>query len=341
MRLGLKSLQPRQRKEKIRENNINTSFKFPSYRVAINTMSNSKTIFLFGGTSSLGLEFMRHVARRNNMKILSFVRPAEKQIQKLNRDSFISVSSLSPIFHTINYDGTDNDLNNKFLSAYYNEKESKCELINLSTCSFANIIKVAQMRNIPTFVIGSGAVVDWAAERLKINEYVEGKLRAEREASTTVHPGFYIKDTPNDKESLFPWHGLHLETYKWMFSEDFDASKDWGKKYYVTKISDMMEVICKWIDDPERYRGQFSIGSHRPLYRYEIRELSGLKVPKEIEDKFVPAPLDEIYKLDMEKTEKQFDISFSMSESAFQNAKEWTALHSKELDDYIQFKSFQ
>lgn len=303
------------------------------------------TIFLLGATSSISLEFMKTFVRRpstGSYKILSFVRPAEKQTQKLNRESFNYVTSLSTtsncLFQTIDYDGSEEDLVDKFISACDDEDETnRCEVINLSTYSFVNVLKLAQARDIPTFIIGSGAVVDWANGRLKINDYVEGKLRAERESTTTIHPGFYIKDTPNDKDSVFPWHGLHLDTYHWMFSDYFDESKDWGKKYYVTQTSFMIDIICKWIDNPEKYGGHYSVGSYKPLYRYEIRELSGLSVPKEVKDKF--PSLDPIYQSDMQKTENQFNMQFTQLTSAFQNAREWTSSHAKEFEDYVQLSS--
>lgn len=308
----------------------------------------NKAIFLLGGTSSLGLEFMWHIVRKiqtptfsqnANIKIFAFIRPAEKQSQMLNRRVFTKSSYLlDSILKTVNYDGTDDDLYYKLLCEYDEQKKlnSQCSLINFSTNSFVNIFKLAQSRNIPTLIIGSGAVVDWAAGRLKINDYVEGKLRAERESTTTIHPGFYIKDTPNDKASLFPWHGLHLETYKWLFSEKFDVSKDWGKKYYITKISDMLTIIWKWIDNPEKYRGHFSVGSYKPIYRYEIRELSGLTVPKEIRDKFASAQVENIYEHDMEKTENKFEMNFAHSSFDIKNAKEWTLLYSKEFVEFEQ-----
>ena len=296
------------------------------------------TIFLLGGTSSLGLEFIKLFSTKSfngiSYRVLSFIRPASSECQQLNRKSFNYVTTLATlpkehIFQTVEYDGTEEDLLTKITCVY--NSDQKYELVNLSTYSFVNILKFAQTKKVPSFIIGSGAVIDWAGGRLKINDYVEGKLRAERESTTTMHPGFYIKDTSNDADSQFPWHGLHLETYKWMFADSFDETKDWSKKYYVTPMSYVIDILCKWIENP--ISGHFSVGSHKPLYRYQIRELSGLFVPQEIKDKY--DPLTDIYEKDMEKTEREFGLSFSENTSAFVNAREWTKIHSKELNEYI------
>ena len=302
---------------------------------------NSVNILLFGATSRLGFSFLRSVTKNDNLHITSYSRPCpDKELSKKNRDVFDTTAC-----SLVSYE-TDNDLINKVNEQIVSLKGQNNVLVNLSTHDYLNVVEICQQANIPTFAIGSGAVVDWAAKRMKMNGYIEGKVRSEREYTTTIHPGFYLEDTGVD--TPFSWSGLHTETYSWLFQKEFDEGLNWGKEKYITSISALINLIKVWTqlithkDANKRlplFNRHFAFGTERAYPRWHLRQMSGLPVGKNMEEKY---PFGNDYSKEMKQTEDSFGVKAfdkDMFINSCKRAREWTEKNVELLSTYVKLSN--
>ena len=300
---------------------------------------NYVNVLLFGSTSRLGFLFLKSLSKKDKLNIIAFIRPCpDNELSRKNRNVF---DEQITSYKAIHYEADDDLLVkvNEQISAF---KGQKIVLVNLSTYDYLNVVHVCQDTGIPSFAIGSGAVIDWSAKRMNMNGYIEKKLRSEREYTTTVHPGFYLEDT--GKDSPFSWSGLHTETYSWIFQKQFDKEMSWGKEKFMTSMSGLIELIKKWTqlitdDDINKklplFNRHFAFGTGRAYPRWFLRKCSGLPVEERIEHEH---PFGNYYSEEMRKTKEAFKINL-FHEEAFETscktAREWAECHSEELSAFV------
>lgn len=143
--------------------------------------------------------------------------------------------------------------------------------VYMSSVDDIDLLSDLEQHDIPTLVIGSGAVIDWKHGRIPMNPYVEGKLRASMYATTTIHPGFYLPDS----NSRDVGSGLHVETLRKIFGPE-DPTFNYGKPKYITSMGLLSDLIIDWLSGPSQYNGlQLAFGSTHAYTRREIKENKG------------------------------------------------------------------
>lgn len=145
---------------------------------------------------------------------------------------------------------------------------------------------------VPILAIGSGALVDFKAGRMKMNPYIEGKQKIVAMASATVHPGFYIPDATHADTG----RGLHRDTLMTLFSgQPIDDSFNMSKAYYMTPVSKLIQLIIAFAQDPSKYHGEYAFGSQMAISRGELH------------DGVVP-DRERLYAVDMERARDEFGL---------------------------------
>jgi len=140
--------------------------------------------------------------------------------------------------------------------------------VYMSSVDDIALLSKLQQNDIPTLLIGSGAVIDWKLGRMSMNPYIEKKLRAAMFATTTIHPGFYLPDS----ESKDVGSGLHIDTIRKIFGPE-DSSFNYGKPKYITSMSLLTDLIIIWLKNPVPYTGkQLAFGTSGVYTRREIKD---------------------------------------------------------------------
>ena len=94
---------------------------------------------------------------------------------------------------------------------------------------------------------------------------------------------------------------------------------------------DIVKIILKWCEDPDKYKGfQGPIGTDSAYPRWKLREMAGINdVPDHIKEKY-PFSNDAKYSGKMKRTLEQFDLFTVDLEDACLASKSWsTCLASK------------
>ena len=178
--------------------------------------------------------------------------------------------------------------------------------VYMSSVDDLNQLSELEKNNIPTLLIGSGAVIDWKHGRIPMNPYIEGKLRASMFATTTIHPGFYLPGS-NSKDV---GSGLHIETIRKIFGQE-DLTFNYGKPKYVTSMSLLSELIIDWLKRPSHYKGhQLAFGSTRAYTRREIKENKNID-------------REHLYAGEMKKTHQLSLLSHDNVSEYFHQAQTW------------------
>ena len=138
---------------------------------------------------------------------------------------------------------------------------------------------------IPTLFISSAGIMSYLKgqqTKESLNEYQRNKLAfLEVPNLTTLIPGFFIEDVGLTK-------GLHYDTTKALFSEDFPAI-DLSKAYSVTPKSFICSAIATFILKNSPPKGTYICCSEREYRRWELRRFSGLEAELVGEAKLEPA----------------------------------------------------
>lgn len=121
---------------------------------------------------------------------------------------------------------------------------------------------------VPLVAIGSGALVDFNAGRIPENPYIEGKRKIVAMASCTIHPGFFIPDARH----VDTGRGLHRETLMALFSPKATIPETFSldKAYYMTPVQRLLELLERFVQRPNMYRGEFAFGTPMPISRREL-----------------------------------------------------------------------
>jgi hypothetical protein len=121
---------------------------------------------------------------------------------------------------------------------------------------------------VPLVAIGSGALVDFNAGRIPENPYIEGKRKIVAMASCTIHPGFFIPDARH----VDTGRGLHRETLMTLFSPKATIPETFSldKAYYMTPVQRLLELLERFVQRPNMYRGEFAFGTPMPISRREL-----------------------------------------------------------------------
>jgi hypothetical protein len=300
------------------------------------------SVIVLGVTSSLSAAVLK---RLGNSSIYGFVRPLDpsQKLSEMKQSYRDSLKKDNVSF--IDYDGSDNDLQSK-LSQFLDQRPNiKPKVLYLSTHVSTPILNFLRDSNVPTLAIGSGAATDWGMDRpgfsivelsqndntREFAEYIEGKARAERVATVTIHPGFYLPD----ENCPFTYSGLHIESCEKIFAQSFDETFNWGKDKFVTPMGSLVHLIYVWTIACEydyilNNTGGFSFGSYSAYPRWKLRELSGFDdVPQSIKDKY-PYVCDDRYKSEMVRTSKAFDASVPTVKRACEQARNWVETHQED-----------
>lgn len=292
----------------------------------------SYAIIVIGITSSLAGRFLSQLPKQC-VTTYGLVRPVQSNSHHLKVEYRDTVRSRENIVF-VDYDGTDKDLSEKMNCLLDDNQSSK--VLYLSTKISLDILRQLRSRKVQTLAIGSGATTDWGNGRdgfdiveLAQNEntrgfaeYIEGKARAERVATVTVHPGFYLPDDI----CPFTFSGLHMDSCEQIFGNKFNKQFNWGKDKFVTPMGDLTDLIQKWVDsgDSLHARGGYSYGTDCAYPRWKLRELSGFNdVPQHIKEKY---PFDESenrYSDNMKTTVKTFGVEQSAIKDACVAARRW------------------
>jgi len=137
-------------------------------------------------------------------------------------------------------------------------------------------------------------------------KYIEGKARAERIATITIHPGFYLPD----EDSPFTWSGLHIDSCEQIFAKEFNEKFNWGKDKYFTPIALITHLIINWAtgDKFKSLRGGYDCGTNSAYPRWKLRELAGFgDVPESVKVKY-PFDADNRYATNMKRTHSTFEL---------------------------------
>lgn len=282
------------------------------------------SIIVFGLTSSLGAVLLPYL--EYHYSITTFVRTLDNESSEKKKWKETLLNELH--INTIIYDHTkENDLYQKFKTI-----ADKADMVlYLSSVGDLKVLEICREKDLPNLVIGSGAFTDWLAGRIDITkvpssfgEYVQGKARETFLAFTMIHPGFYL----SPKDSKYVGSGLHVDTLKFLFAEDFDETKSWGKDKFVTPMNLLCELIVKWCKNPSRYQGfQGPFGTSSSYPRQELRGLADLDVPEKVKSKY-PFRQDNKYKREMKRTRDMFDmepITEKVLKRACVESKEWAS----------------
>jgi len=244
----------------------------------------------------------------------------------------------------VDYDGTDKDLIFRLTEMLRGDGPNiPTKVLYLSTKVSMNVLNaLSDYDNVKTLTIGSGAVTDWGNQREGFNivdlaqsegtrgfaSYIEGKARAERVSTVTVHPGFYLPE----EDAPFTWSGLHLDSCEQIFAREFNPEFKWGKAKFVTPIVNLSDLIFEWVsqDKFDSVKGGYSFGTNRAYQRWELREAAGFTdVPDSIKKKF-PVDAEERYSRNMLKFFNTFGKRCSSVESAAKSARKWVESNSEQ-----------
>jgi hypothetical protein len=135
----------------------------------------------------------------------------------------------------------------------------------------------------PVIFIGSGSVTDALKQRSPAwTEYSLNKFWPERFATLTLRCGFFIPDT----HGVIPPAGVGMDSARRIFGSAEITDPAWlEKKMYVTPVSELVDVIFKWINTPPPQRpvGVFHFGTECPYSRGWLRMEAQLPLPSDCE----------------------------------------------------------
>ncbi len=262
-------------------------------------------IIVIGLSSSLGA--VLYPKLKDNFIISTFFREVENEMPEKNKWKAQLFNSVNGFWYK-----TPEEMH-KTLDMLMKDNRTDM-LLYLSSVGDLTVLETCRNHNVPNLVIGSGAFTDWLAGRIDITkvpkefgEYVQGKARETFLAYTMIHPGFYL--APRD--ALYVGSGLHVNTFKFMFSDNFDETQSWGKDKFVTPMNHLCQLIEKWCMNPEKYKqfqGPFGTDSAYP--RWYLRELAGLDVPEDVKLKN-PLTEDSKYQMDVKRTKNIFETELT------------------------------
>lgn len=308
--------------------------------------SSTNRIIVLGITSSLAGSLLCRFPETSH--VYGFVRAlnGDDHLTTLKKEYRQTLRENKQI-NLVDYDGTDENLIERLTGMLRGDgPDIPTKVLYLSTKVSMNVLNaLSDYDNVQTLTIGSGAVTDWGNQRegfdivdFAQNEgtrgfasYIEGKARAERVSTVTVHPGFYLPE----EDAPFTWSGLHLDSCEQIFAREFNPEFKWGgkgKAKFVTPVADLSDLIFKWVSDDtlSSVRGGYSFGTNRVYQRWELREAAGFTdVPDSIKEKF-PVDTEERYFRNMLKTFNAFGKRCSSVESAAKSARKWVESNSEQ-----------
>lgn len=192
----------------------------------------------------------------------------------------------------------------------YDELDKFSSVIYLKPDADSEFIEYKVKDKVPVLAIGSGALVDFYAGRLKLNPYIEGKQKIVSMASCTIHPGFFIP-SPNHVDT---GRGLHRDTLITLFSgNQISDSFNMDKSYYMTPVDKLLELILIFVKNPKQYVGEYAFGTHMPISRSQLLTLES--TPQ----------TERIYEEEMKHTKDVFNIEVTDEDikNFKHNASEW------------------
>ena len=298
---------------------------------------------VLGITSSLAGSLLSRFP--STSRFVGFVRPltGDDNVSNLKREHRKTLEDDSRIT-MVNYNGSDEDLIHH-VSSYVSKNisfKARFKVLYLSTEISMKVLSFLRDSNIPTLAIGSGAVTDWGNDRggfdivtLSATEstrgfakYIERKARAERIATITIHPGFYLPQ----EDSPFTWSGLHIDSCEQIFSKEFNENFNWGKDKFFTPMALIAELIFNWAirTDFSYLCGGYDCGTDSAYPRWKLRELAGFQdVPDSVKEKY-PFSNDSRYAVNMKRTRDTFGFTQISPEQACNQARKWVEKHESE-----------
>ena len=258
------------------------------------------SVIVIGITSSLGGALIRRLPRYT--PIYGCIRSISKD-SKLNclkqeyRDSLHGDENVN--LTLLDYDGSSSGMIKCLKTLIDQHQNKEFKVLYLSTQVNLDVLYFLRESKMPTLLIGSGAVTDWENERkgfkitelaqnkntLKFGEYIEDKIKAERIATLTIHPGFNLPD----ERCPFTYSGLHIDSCEQIFAPKFNDQFNWGKSKFVTPIADITRLLDRWVhgDVSLHVTGGYSLGTNFAYQRWELRAFAGFNdIPDSVRQKY-------------------------------------------------------